>query len=275
MAYLAHIHRPTSVRHALKLNLLSPDEECLVLAKANRLEIYTQTQDGLALSHSRTLYGKVTMVERLRPSNSTTDHLFVGTDRYMYFTISWDAQSRQLRTEKNYQGQADKTSRDSQTEDQCLIDPTRRFMALMLFDGIVTIIPMAQKGKKRGSGDLGTLGDPVPTRISDLFVRSAAFLYPQAGDSEQAQLAFLYEDNHQKVCMSVRRLDYTAGGSGDPGSADLEDVVGARNDLELGASHLIPVPAPACRSSAPQNLNPDLQSCRRRPCARRGFHQLS
>ena len=180
MAYLAHIHRPTSVRHALKLNLLSPDEECLVLAKANRLEIYTQTQDGLALSHSRTLYGKVTMVERLRPSSSTIDHLFVGTDRYMYFTISWDAQSRQLRTEKNYQGQADKTSRDSQTEDQCLIDPTRRFMALMLFDGIVTIIPMAQKGKKRGSGDLGTLGDPVPTRISDLFVRSAAFSVPSS-----------------------------------------------------------------------------------------------
>ena len=167
----------------------------------------------------------------------------------MYFTVSWDAQTCQLRTEKSYQDQADKTSRDSQTEDQCLIDPTRRFMALLLFDGIVTIVPMAQKGKKKGSGDLGILGDPVPARVSDLFVRSAAFLYSQAGDNEQAQLAFLYEDNHQKVCMSVRRLDYTAGVSGDPGSADLEDVIGARNDLELGASHLIPVPAPACKFS--------------------------
>ena len=189
------------------------------------------------------------MLERLRPSTSTTDHLFVGTDRYMYFTISWDAQNRQLRTEKSYQDQADKTSRDSQTEDQCLIDPTRRFMALLLFDGIVTIIPMAQKGKKKGSSDLESLGDPVPARISDLFVRSAAFLYPQAGNGDQAQLAFLYEDNQQRVCMSVRKLDYTAGGSGDPGSADLEDVVGARNDLDLGASHIIRVPAPACKPS--------------------------
>jgi DNA damage-binding protein 1 len=167
----------------------------------------------------------------------------------MYFTISWDAQNRQLRTEKSYQDQADKTSRDSQTEDQCLIDPTRRFMALLLFDGIVTIIPMAQKGKKKGSSDLESLGDPVPARISDLFVRSAAFLYPQAGNGDQAQLAFLYEDNQQRVCMSVRKLDYTAGGSGDPGSADLEDVVGARNDLDLGASHIIRVPAPACKPS--------------------------
>jgi hypothetical protein len=32
MAYLAPIHRPSSVRHALKLNLLDPGEECLVLA---------------------------------------------------------------------------------------------------------------------------------------------------------------------------------------------------------------------------------------------------
>jgi hypothetical protein len=32
MAYLAPIHRPSSVRHALKLNLLNPEEECLVIA---------------------------------------------------------------------------------------------------------------------------------------------------------------------------------------------------------------------------------------------------
>lgn len=32
MAYLAPIHRGTSVRHAIKLNILSPDEESLVLA---------------------------------------------------------------------------------------------------------------------------------------------------------------------------------------------------------------------------------------------------
>jgi len=164
----------------------------------------------------------------------------------MYFTVSWDPDARQLRTEQSYQDQADKTSRDSQTEDRCLIDPTRRFMSLFLFDGIVTIIPISQKGKKKGSGETGTLGDLVPARISDLFVRSAAFLYPQNGEGEGPRLAFLYEDNHQKVCLSSRKLDYSAGGSGDPGSADLETVLGARNDLELGASHLIAVPGPAC-----------------------------
>ncbi len=187
------------------------------------------------------------MLDKLCPTNSATDHLFVGTDRCMYFTVSWDSGAGQLRTEQTYRDQADKTSRDSQSEDRCLIDPTRRFMSLFLYDGIVTIIPISQKGKKKGLGEIGTLGDPVPARISDLFVRSVAFLYPRGGEGEAPRLAFLYEDNHQKVCLSSRKLDYTVGGSGDPGSADLETILGTRNDLELGASHLIPVPGPACR----------------------------
>lgn len=186
------------------------------------------------------------MLERLRPANASTEHLFVGTDRYMYFTVSWDSQARQLRTEKSYQDQADKTARDSQTEDRCLIDPTRRFMALLLYDGIVTVLPINQQGKKKGTGDPGTLGDPVLSRISDFFVRSSTFLYPRQGAAEQVKLAFLYEDNQQKVCLNIRKLDYTAGGTGELGSAELEISLVAREDLELGASHLIAVPAPAC-----------------------------
>lgn len=189
------------------------------------------------------------MLERLRPVNASTEHLFVGTDRYMYFTVSWDSQTRQLRTEKSYQDQAEKAARDSQTEDRCLIDPSRRFMALLLYDGIVTILPIHQQGKKKGASEPGTLGDPVPARISEFFVRSATFLHPRQEDAEQLKLAFLYKDNQEKVCLNVRILNYAAGGSGEPGSADLEKIVGARDDSELGASHLIAVPAPACTSS--------------------------
>lgn len=247
MAYLAPIHRPTSVRHALKLRLIAPEEDCVVLAKANRLEIYSQTPDGLLQCYGRSIYGKITMLEKLRSPDSGTDHLFVGTDRYMYFTLSWDAEKQRLRSIKSYQDQADKTSRDSQTEDRCLIDHTKRFMALLLFDGIITIIPIAQGGKRKDIGEMGSLGDPVPARISDLFVRSATFLHPKARDGDRLKIGLLYEDSQQRVCLSVRQLEYSAGGAGEPGSADLERVIGMRDDIELGASHLIPVPAPACK----------------------------
>jgi len=32
MAYIAPIHRPSSIRHALKLSFLAPNEDCLVVA---------------------------------------------------------------------------------------------------------------------------------------------------------------------------------------------------------------------------------------------------
>ena len=163
----------------------------------------------------------------------------------MYFVLSWDAQTQQLRTEKRYNDQADKLGRDSVSQDKCLIDPTNQFMALQLYDGIVTIIPIIGKGKRKSESDIGTLGDPTSTRISDLFIRSSAFVHPRK-ESERPKLAFLYEDNRQKTCLSIRSLDYTAGGSGDIGQADLEKVLIERDDLEPGASHLLPVPAPTC-----------------------------
>ena len=248
MAYVAPIHRPTSVRHGLKLRFMAADEDCLILAKSNRIELYKQSQDGLLLCHARSIYGKVTMLERLYIGHDCTDHLLVGTDRYMYFIISWDPVAKKLRTERSFQDQADKTSRDSQTEDRCLVDPSNRFIALLLFDGIVTIVPIASRNKQKRLIDQGILGDPVPARTSDLFVRSATFLYSAAQEREQPRIAFLYEDSQQKVCLTIRRLDYAAGGSSESGSADLEDVIFRRTDIELGASHLIPVPAPACES---------------------------
>lgn len=186
------------------------------------------------------------MLEKFQPDHSLTEHLFVGTDRYMYFTVSWDAKTLQLRTEKSYVDQTDKTARDSLAQDCCLIDPTHSFFALQLYDGIVTIVPIAGKGKRKGDPDAGTLGEPASARITDLFVRSSTFLHPRNESREAPRMAFLFEDNHQKACLTIRRLDYTAGGSGETGNADLDDITTSRDDLEPGASHLIPVPAPAC-----------------------------
>ncbi|KAL8712947.1 MAG: hypothetical protein Q9220_002805 [cf. Caloplaca sp. 1 TL-2023] len=185
------------------------------------------------------------MLERLQFAQSPTEHLFVGTDRYMYFTVSWDADTQQLQTQKTYVDQADKTSRDSQTQDRCNVDPTRQYMALQLFDGIITVIPLVSKGKKKKSSEPITLGDPIPTRINEFFVRSSAFLHPRKGADVSPKLAILCEDNQQIPRLSIKRLDYSAGGAGDPGSASLDDISSIQlPELELGASHVLPVPAP-------------------------------
>ncbi|KAI9705477.1 MAG: hypothetical protein M1836_006232 [Candelina mexicana] len=244
MAYIVPIHRPSSVRHALKLKMLDPDEECLCVAKANRLEIYTQTPDGLVLEYSRSIYGKVTMLQKLRPASSATDHLFVGTDRSMYFTVAWDKSKSQLRTEKSFVDQADRSARDSQSGDRCFVDPSGRFMTLELYEGIITVLPIVQKSKKKGDPEVGSLGDPVLARIPELFVRSSAFLYPRKA-SEKPKIALLYEDSQKNVQVTARELSYIAGGSDGAGSVELEDIEQVHQEAEPGASHLIPVPAPA------------------------------
>jgi DNA damage-binding protein 1 len=186
------------------------------------------------------------MLGKLHPGNSGTEQLFVGTDRYMYFVLSWDPDKQCLKTVKSYVDNADKTARDSLNQDPCLIDPTHRFIALQIYDGIVTVIPIGKGKKKKEPSADAALGDPIPARISDLYVRSTAFLYFHNEQKEQPKLAFLYEDIRQRVCLCIRLLDYSAGTGGEAGAADLEDILDTRDDLDVTASHLIPVPGPAC-----------------------------
>lgn len=193
------------------------------------------------------------MLEKIRPASSTTDHLFVGTDRYQYFTVSWDPVARQLKTEQSYVDQADKILRDSKEYDRCHIDPTGRFMTLELYDGIITVVPIvhqlkrapgAKRDPKPMAGEIGTLGDPISTRIEELAVRSSTFLATDLSSQGKPRLALLWEDNQDHPQLKVRELAYTAAGSGDSGSAELVHVADLHADLELGSSHLIPVPFP-------------------------------
>ena len=187
------------------------------------------------------------MLEKLRPVSSRGDHLFVGTDRYQYFTCSWDASTRQIKTEQSYVDQADKVLRDSRDMDRCHIDPTRRFMTLELYDGVVTIVPFEQPSNKRVKREsapvsrVGNLGEPVQVRIEELLTRSSAFVQTEPDDKSNPRLAILWEDNQEAPQLKIRELKYY---SGDSPSAELETVAELRKPLDHGVSHLIPISAP-------------------------------
>lgn len=184
------------------------------------------------------------MLQKLHSASSKTDHLFVGTDMYMYFTLSWDPASRQLRTEKSYKDLAEKAGRDSQTGDRCHVDPTRRFMTLEIYEGVVNIVPIVHPGKRKSDAEIGSLAEPVPVRIPELFVKSSAFVHRRQ-EKAKPHLALLYDDAQGKMRLKLRELDYTPGLGDDPGQASLEDEVEVKGELELGASHVIPLGAPS------------------------------
>ncbi|KAK5165060.1 uncharacterized protein LTR77_009157 [Saxophila tyrrhenica] len=258
MAYLAPIHRPSSVRHALNLSFTSSDSADLIIAKANRLEIWSPSPANpseLLHAHTKTVYGKVTLLEKIRPAQSPTDHLFVGTDRYHYFTLSWDADRKELKTERAFTDVAEKSARDSQTGDRVHIDPTSRFLALECYEGVITVLPIAHAGKgkrKQSVGapqDVGELGEPIPVRIPELFIKSTCFVHKRQAGPKLAnpEMAILWEDSSSgKMKIKVRELEYSASlrPQEEPGSAELEKGKDVDGEIEVGSGFLIPLPPP-------------------------------
>ena len=188
-------------------------------------------------------------MEKLCPTRCTTDQLFVGTDRYTYFTLSWNAEKKQLRTEKSYVDMSSRIERGSQAVERCMIDPSGQFLTLELFEGILTVIPLIAKGKgKTLSG--WELGEPIPSRIEERIIRSWTYLHqPKAKPNSRAsqpKVAILYEDNAQRCRLSLKRMAFAQGISGEPDTADFEpEETDGGFDIDMSSSHLIPVEAPS------------------------------
>lgn len=224
-------------------------------SKTSRLEFYTVTEDGLTLEATRKIPAQITMLERLpAPSNSPTDHLFIGTNQYNYFTTSWDPEENVIKTARSCVDIAEPSSRHSNYAQRCLVDPTGRFMTLEIYEGVIVVVPIVQPTKKRGRTStvhadnppqVGELDKPTTSRIDELVVRSSAFLHSESNP----WLALLYEDNAQKVRLRIRELEFTPGTYGTPPDAtfnEVQDLEGGQfgQELDLGSSHLIPIPAP-------------------------------
>ena len=188
------------------------------------------------------------MLNKIRPASSRTDHLFVGTDRSMYFVLSWNSLTKRLQTERSYVDQADKSARDVQTEERCHTDPSGSYMTLEIYEGCVNVLPITKKIRKEGDAEIGSLGEPIPVRIPELFVRASTFFELKIrAPKEKPKLALIYDDNYnRRVRLRIREIDFSPGLSGDGPSAELSEVPTHESALHTGDSHLIPVQRPAC-----------------------------
>ncbi|KAK4098343.1 hypothetical protein N658DRAFT_499592 [Parathielavia hyrcaniae] len=235
MAYIAPIHRPSSVRHSLCSHLLSEEEESLVLAKANRLEIWRLSDGQLSQAYSKVVNGTIVILDKLRPKDSKTDLLFVGTDRFEYFTLIWNPETSQLDTGNSDKDPGERHMRDSQSQDRCLVDPSGRFLAMHLWEGVLTIMRL---GDRKSSAMELAFMDQV--RLSELFIRASTFLYTETG---HPKIAFLYQSRADSgdAKLAIYRLTkddrHTQPSSFDP----TRDREYERDMPDPSASMLIPV----------------------------------
>ncbi|KAG8166430.1 hypothetical protein KVR01_002119 [Diaporthe batatas] len=235
MAYIAPIHRPSSIRHALRARIFG-DEESLVIAKTNRLEIYGLVENQLILRHSNVINGSISMLQKLSPKDNTTDLLFVGTDRAQHFTLAWNPEIRQLETIQFNQDVGERFMRDSQSQDKCVVDPTGRFMALHLWEGVLTVARLQSRG--RNLNQIDWMEQP---RLSELFIKSSTFLYSETG---HPKIAFLYQSQADAPDAKLATYRFTSDDKDTKASNfdPLKDREISKDVADPGAAMLIPVP---------------------------------
>ncbi|KAF4513191.1 hypothetical protein G6O67_000493 [Ophiocordyceps sinensis] len=237
MAYVAPVHKPTSIRHALRLRFLSPHHEDLVVAKANRLEIWRLTEDGMTCLHTKLIYGTISMLQRLQPKDLDIDLLFIGTDRLQYFNVAWNPETNQLDTvEQTIEDTAEQYMRHSQSQNKCLVDPTGKFMAMHLWEGVLNVFRLPTR--KGATTKLIAL-DQV--RLTELWMKASTFLHTRTG---HPRIAFLYKTqlDYEEARIAVYRLTKDDWGNDvskfDPHKErELDHVI-----PDPYASMLIPVP---------------------------------
>ena len=197
------------------------------------MEIWKLSEGGLSLEASIAVYGSISMISSFRPPGATTDHLFIGTIRFQYFTVVWNAKTRQLDTVQSFVDVAEKHMRDSQSRDRCLVDPTGHYFVMELFEGVINLIKVVKP--RKGSPDY--LNRPEQVRVTELRVRASAFLYTE---TNRPKLALLHDNGMGNVRLSTYRIvdEKSQYSSFDPHKDRENDI----SDLDQGASHLIPVP---------------------------------
>lgn len=241
MAYITPIHRASSVRHALHMKLLSPTEESIVIAKANRIEVWRIDEDNkMTLYHDQRLFGTITMLQKLKPIDSDTELLFIGTERFQYFTLEWDTDRLALLTVDVFDDLGEKHMRDSQSQDHCLVDPSGRFMALLLWEGVLSVLRLQTRRERSRPDHTRHLVPMDQVRLAELFVKACAFLHSETG---QPKIAFLYQSQADRADSKLSSYCLTAGDrNADTGRFDPRKD--REIDLEIddpGAALLIPV----------------------------------
>jgi DNA damage-binding protein 1 len=188
--------------------------------------------------HSKAIFGTVTMLQKLRPKDSSTDLLFVGTERQQFFTAQWDPQTNELKTVQVMIDFGERHMRDSQSQDRALVDPSGRYMALHLWEGVLTIYRLPDR--KGTTYTASTLHRIDQVRLTELFIKASTFLYSEDG---HPRVAFLYQTDAETQDSQLSTYKLTSDDKHWEASRfdAVKDRLLSMDFADPGAAMLIPV----------------------------------
>lgn len=203
--------------------------------KSNRLEIWKLQESGaLVQTDSKVIHGTITILQKLQPRDADTQLVFVGTDRFHYFTFGWSSTDKKLETKDSFFDIHEKHMRDAQSQDMCVVDPTGRFMVVLLWEGVINVLRMHTVKSKRQN-----LHWMDQVRVSELYIKSATFLHVETG---HPKIAFLYQSRNDIPDSQLVTYRLTVDDKNTEVSRfEIRDQVDRMHIEDPGASLLIPV----------------------------------
>eukprot|EP00281_Chroomonas_sp_CCMP1168_P025534 CAMPEP_0206228886 /NCGR_PEP_ID=MMETSP0047_2-20121206/9404_1 /ASSEMBLY_ACC=CAM_ASM_000192 /TAXON_ID=195065 /ORGANISM="Chroomonas mesostigmatica_cf, Strain CCMP1168" /LENGTH=1100 /DNA_ID=CAMNT_0053652151 /DNA_START=70 /DNA_END=3372 /DNA_ORIENTATION=+ len=222
--YVVTAHKPSNVNLSATGNFTSPTELNLIVAKCNRLVIYTLTPDGLQPVLDTPIYGRIATLELFRTTGAEKDSLCLTTERWKFCVLEYDADTRELTT-KAMGDLQDRIGKPVDSGQVAHIDPNKKMVGLHLYDGLFKVIPIDSKG---------LLKEAFNIRLEELQVIDLQFLYVEK--EKNPTILVLYQDPKEMRHLKTYEINIA--------DKDLQPGPWQQQGVELGATTIIPVPLP-------------------------------
>jgi len=228
----------------------------VIVAKSRRLEVRQASQDSSSpfpVVLTLPINGRITSMIPIKLSGTPTDYLFLTTDRYRYAVISYSQGSTPYPVKTHASGSLRASGREPAVGPLVSVDPHGRCLALHIYDGILTCIPIhvdykppiGTKGRAFPGQSL--LGEPYQVRLEERAILAICFLH--SSPEKPPHLCMLHQDsrNAQHIVtynMDIRKKQLS--------------VEWKKSRVDGGSSMLLAVPpvtAAASRNPTPSNNN--------------------
>lgn len=191
-------------------------------SKVTRLEVYEVTSEGLEPILDVPIYGRIEGLEKIRPSPTSLDSIFLSTERYKFCVLAIDPERKVFVTKSN----GDLRDRKGVMADfgqLVFMDPESRMIGLHLYRGMLKIIPV--------NPTTGALQDAINLKLEELHVIDIKFL-----QGANPVVAVLYQDQREMRHVKTYEISVAA--------KEMLEGAWSRPNVEVGASLLVPLPLP-------------------------------
>ncbi|MFH4976853.1 hypothetical protein AB6A40_003562 [Gnathostoma spinigerum] len=216
--YVVSAQKATIVHDAVVGNFTGPKEMNLILAKTNRIELFSICAEGLKAMREIPVFGRIACIKKFRLPNENVDSLLILTTKYHLSIICCNSKGEVRARASGHI--ADRVGKPSETGIIACVHESA-LMAFRLYDGVIKIIQWTEGKELRGHN----------IRCEDLFIIDVQFL----AFSDRPVLVYIYQDQNGRH-IKATEIKFE--------DKELSAPLWKQDSIEAEASMLIPIPEP-------------------------------